>query len=366
MNKMTDLYNYIELKKRMAPANVMEVVLDDKEIPIRVSILDLSSKATFIAKRYIRNYTTHNWKLRQDKKERKEYKTNRKKAKKEGKRLAGMETKRINDLVNKYIKGYITDEEINCANSIKTFYIEQAKAAGKSESDIRAELKSAYKVLCQAKCSKERYCRNAIFLLYHLYYDEVRKHKLIIKSMKDNNRTNILDYYREHRNCRQTMKNLEKIKITQRRGNIDITLIGRNNKDCYSLPIPHKSDSSCRYLYFNEQVEDGEHQYIVGDESFEKWKHLVEIYLHDCLEDEIKGTLKGKNNFQMRLYKRLDAFYRYLIDCEDFKLNKKADIAEFLCALFELDEDEAEKMLVYLGQTKPQKAEFTITSIDSM
>lgn len=58
MNKMTDLYNYIELKKRMAPANVMEVVLDDKEIPIRVSILDLSSKATFIAKRYIRNYTT--------------------------------------------------------------------------------------------------------------------------------------------------------------------------------------------------------------------------------------------------------------------------------------------------------------------
>ena len=325
----------------MAPANVMEVVLDDENMvkaSIRVSILDLSPKATFIAEQYIWNYTIHNWKLCQEKKE---CNDDLEEVKKRGERLAEMETDRINKLINNNIEGYITDEEKK-----------------------RAELVGlADEMLCQAKCRKERYCRNAIFLLYQLYYDEVRKHKLIIESMKDNNHTNILDYYREFRNCRQTMKNLEKIKIIQRRGNIDITLIGRNNKDCHSLPIPHESDSACRYLYFNEQVEDGEHQYIVGDESFEKWKHLVEIYLHDFLQDEIKGTLKGKNNFQMKLYKRLDAFYRYLIDCEDFKLNKKSDIAEFLCALFELDEDvdEAEKMLVYLGQTKPQKAEFVIS-----
>ncbi len=367
MNK-SSIYDYIEIITKVAPANVTEVVLNDEnmvEIPISVSILELSPKATFIAERYIKDYIIHNWRLCQNKEGRKEYKTNFKEAKKKSKRLAGAETERINTLINRYIKGHITDEERNLANSIKTapIDIERANAAGKSESEVRAEfVKSANRMLYQTKRSKERYCRNAIFLLYQLYYDEVQKHKEIIEAMKDNNCANILDYYGALRDCRITMKKLERITITLRQGTFEIKIAGRNNRDNRTLPIPRESDSLCRNLYFNVPTDGGCHSYIACDEQFQIWESLINAFLGDSLQNEVKGTLRGKNNFQMRLYKRLDAFYRFLINCKDFKLDTKGDIAEFLRALFELDEDldEAEKMQAYLGQTKPQKAKFVI------
>lgn len=330
MNKMQNFYDYVSVN---GPTGVYKMPTD----------------ASFIKTRYVHNFRLREWcnGAKDDKDwlvkiSKEEWDKMMKQAEKEGEELALQETNRINNLIAAHIKGYITDEDIQSAETIKYLPLNmtEIERAGMTVEDVRQNLAKLAKDRIEGiKRKRENYCRQAIFYMYGLYYEQVERLKTLLEILAINaKRDKACKISKDIKNCHTALDGCDKIIMRIANDELKSVTISKNLQSYY---VP---DVYCRIIacdisvQWMQSVQDAELTFLAGNPTFEAIRSNIKSALGVCIDNRIKGTI-DKNEYYQELGELLSGCYDYLMACDDFdksQYNAGYAVAKFLCNLFKI------------------------------